>query len=80
IDTVLLVSALVMVYMSAQYPFVESWLTVKVFALIAYIVLGTIALKRGKTRRTRIIAWIMSLLVFVYIILVAITRSPLVLV
>ena len=77
IDTVLLVSALVMVYMSEQYPFVQSWLTVKVFALIAYIILGTIALKRGKTRRQRIIAWILSVLVFAYIVLVALTRSPL---
>ncbi|MDH5736640.1 MAG: SirB2 family protein, partial [Gammaproteobacteria bacterium] len=51
IDTCLLASALVMVYMSAQYPFVQSWLTIKVFALIAYIILGTIALKRGKTRQ-----------------------------
>ena len=33
-----------------QYPLVHGWLTAKFFALIAYIVLGTIALKRGKTR------------------------------
>ncbi|MCW8853552.1 MAG: SirB2 family protein [Gammaproteobacteria bacterium] len=78
IDTVLLASALLMVYMSAQYPFVESWLTVKVFALIAYIVLGTIALKRGKTRQIRIMAWILSVLVFIYIALVALTRTPLI--
>ena len=76
IDTLLLASALVMVYMSAQYPFVQSWLTLKVFALIAYIVLGTIALKRGKTRQIRIIAWILSVLVFAYIVLVALTRTP----
>ena len=76
IDTLLLASALLMVYMSAQYPFVQSWLTVKVIALIAYIVLGTIALKRGKTRQVRIIAWILSVLVFAYIVLVALTRSP----
>ena len=76
IDTLLLASALVMVYMSAQYPFVQSWLTVKVFALMAYIVLGTIALKRGKTRQQRVIAWILSVLVFAYIVLVALTRTP----
>ena len=78
IDTCLLASALAMVYLSAQYPFVQSWLTVKVFALIAYIVLGTIALKRGKTRQQRIIAWVLSLLVFVYIVLVAFSRTPLI--
>lgn len=77
IDTTLLVSALLMVYMSAQYPFVQSWLTVKVFALLAYIILGTIALKRGKTRQIRIMAWLLSILIFAYIVLVALTRSPL---
>ena len=76
IDTLLLASALLMVYMSAQYPFVQSWLTVKVFALIAYIILGTIALKRGKTRQQRIVAWLLSILVFVYIVLVAFSRTP----
>ena len=76
IDTCLLVSALLMVYMSAQYPFVQPWLTVKVFALIAYIILVTIALKRCKTRQQRIIAWFLSVLVFAYIVLVALTRTP----
>ena len=76
IDTCLLASALLMVYMSAQYPFVQSWLTVKVFALIAYIILGTIALKRGKTRQQRIVAWLLSILVFAYIVLVAFSRTP----
>ncbi|MDH5736344.1 MAG: SirB2 family protein, partial [Gammaproteobacteria bacterium] len=78
IDTCLLASALVMVYMSAQYPFVQSWLTIKVFALIAYIILGTIALKRGKTRQVRIIAWVLSVLVFAYIVVVALSRAPLI--
>ncbi|MDH5473203.1 MAG: SirB2 family protein [Gammaproteobacteria bacterium] len=78
IDTCLLASALVMVYMSAQYPFVQSWLTIKVFALVAYIILGTIALKRGKTRQVRIIAWVLSVLVFAYIVVVALSRAPLI--
>jgi len=48
VDTLLLASALVMVIWSAQYPFVQGWLTAKLVALLAYIVLGTIALKRGE--------------------------------
>lgn len=78
IDTCLLASALIMVYMSAQYPFVQTWLTVKVFALIVYIILGSIALKRGKTRQIRMLAWVLSILVFAYIVLVALTRTPLI--
>jgi uncharacterized membrane protein SirB2 len=74
IDTLLLASALVMVFWSAQYPFVQGWLTAKVLALIAYIVLGTIALKRGKTPAVRAWAFAGALAVFAYIVLVAITK------
>lgn len=75
VDTVLLVSALTMVVWSAQYPFVQNWLTAKVVALIAYILLGTIALKRGKTKTIRTGAFILALLVFGYIMKVALTRQ-----
>lgn len=78
VDTLLLASALTMVVWSAQYPFVQSWLTAKVLALLAYIVLGVIALKRGKTASIRLMAFIAALLVFAYIVAVAITRQALV--
>ncbi|MFP5404148.1 MAG: SirB2 family protein, partial [Gammaproteobacteria bacterium] len=52
------------------------WLTAKLFALIAYIVLGTIALKRGKTRKVRIAAWVAALLVFAYMVAVARAHAP----
>lgn len=76
IDTVLLTSALTMVFWSAQYPFVQPWLTAKVIALIIYIVLGSIALKRGKTETVRITAFIGAMMVFAYIVMVALTRQP----
>lgn len=75
VDTLLLASALIMVVWSGQYPFVQGWLTAKVVALVAYIVLGTIALKRGKTRPVRIGALIAAALVFAYIVKVALTRQ-----
>ena len=75
VDTVLLTSALVMVFWSAQYPFVQPWLTAKVLALLAYIVLGTIALKRGQTKATRTAALVAALAVFAYIVLVALSRK-----
>ncbi|HJV51856.1 MAG TPA: SirB2 family protein [Noviherbaspirillum sp.] len=77
IDTILLGSALTMVVWSGQYPFVENWLTAKVFALIAYILLGTVALKRGKTKGVRVTAFVAALLVFGYIVKVALTRQVL---
>src|SRR5688572_7990975 len=50
VDTVLLTAALMLVTVLRQYPFVQGWLTVKVLLLIVYIVLGSFALKRGRTR------------------------------
>ncbi len=78
IDTLLLASALVLVSWSGQYPFVQNWLTAKVLLLIAYIVLGSIALKRGRTRIARASAFVAALAVFTYIVMVALTRKALV--
>lgn len=77
IDTLLLVSALALVFMSAQYPFVQGWLTAKVLALLVYIGLGTVALKRGKTKPVRAAALLAGLAVFAYIGAVAVSKNPL---
>ena len=76
IDTILLVSAIALAAMTAQYPFVQSWLTAKVIALLVYILLGTVAIRRGRTRRVRIVAWILALTVFGYMVAVARARVP----
>lgn len=77
VDTALLGSAVAMALMIRQYPFVAGWLTAKLLALLLYIVLGSIALKRGRTRNQRIAAWFAAQAVFFYIVAVALTRSPL---
>ena len=76
IDTGLLGSAIALAVLTAQYPFSQPWLTAKVSGLMLYIVLGTVAIKRGRTRRQRIVAWIAALVVFGYIVAVAATRNP----
>jgi len=63
--------------LSARWVKIAPWITAKVLTLIAYIMLGTIALKRGKTRRVRIAAWLAAQVVFFYIVAVALTHSPL---
>ncbi len=75
VDTLLLTTALIMVFWSDQYPFAQAWLTAKVFALIVYIGLGTIALKRGRTKAVRTTALLAALTVFGYIAAVALTRQ-----
>jgi uncharacterized membrane protein SirB2 len=75
-DTLLLASGIGLAVLTQQYPLVHGWLTAKFFALILYIVLGTVALKRGKTRGQRIAAWVAALLVFGYMVAVAVTHDP----
>ena len=77
VDTLLLGSALVMAWLSGQYPFAQGWLTAKFFGLLAYIMCGTMALKRGKTPRQRLVFLVLALAAFAYIFSVALTRSPL---
>ena len=77
VDTVLLASALTLVVWSRQIPFQQAWLGAKVLALFAYIVLGSIALKRGKTPQKRVLAFVAALLVFGYIVAVALSRQVL---
>ena len=73
----LLGSALLMAWQSGQYPFVQGWLTAKFFGLLAYILLGTMALKRGETRNQRAVFLILALAAYAYIVGVALTRNPL---
>ena len=75
VDTLLLGSALTMAWMSGQYPFVMPWLTAKFFGLLAYILLGTMALKRGRTKEIRSRYLLLALLAYGYIVAVAMTRS-----
>ncbi len=77
VDSVLLGSAITLAILSHQYPFAQPWLGAKVVALVLYIVLGTVALKRGRTPRTRALAFGAALATFAYIVLVAVTRQVL---
>jgi len=77
IDTLLLGAGIWLAIRIQQYPFVQGWLTAKVLALIAYIVVGAIGLKYGKTREIRIAAWLGAIVIFGYIVLVALTRQVL---
>jgi uncharacterized membrane protein SirB2 len=77
IDTVLLTAALMLVTILHQYPFVQGWLTAKVLLLIVYVVLGSFALKRGRTRAVRISCWVAALLVYLFIVSIARAHSPL---
>ena len=76
VDTLLLASAIALALWSGQYPGAHGWLTAKVLALAVYVVLGTIALKRGRTKTARAAAFAAALAVFAYIVAVAVTKHP----
>lgn len=75
-DTILLTAALSLAFMSEQYPFVAGWVTAKVLGVIAYIILGSLALRAGSSPRTRIVCWLAAMAVFAWIVSVALTRRP----
>lgn len=74
-DTVLLAAAIWLVLTSHQYPFVQGWLTAKVLALCAYVILGSLALRPNLSAPRRAGFFIGALLMVGYIVGVAVTRS-----
>jgi uncharacterized membrane protein SirB2 len=76
VDTLLLASAIWLTLILRQYPFVNGWLTAKVIGLVAYIALGAIALRRGRTKGVRVAAFVAASMTALYIVSVALTHDP----
>lgn len=76
-DSLLLAAALALMAKLEQYPFVDGWLTAKVFGLIAYIILGALAFSAHRPPRTRLLAGATAIAVFGWIVSVALTKNPL---
>lgn len=74
-DTVLLASAVGLAWQSGQYPLQQSWLTAKVLALVAYILLGKQALRPTPGALPRGLYFAAALVCAGYIVAVATTRS-----
>ncbi|GAA0784852.1 MULTISPECIES: SirB2 family protein [Pseudomonadati] len=58
IDTFLLVSGFTLCFMIKQYPFVDPWMTEKIICVVAYIVLGIMALKSNRNKLFKFFAFI----------------------
>lgn len=76
VDTVLLASAAWLSWFLQQYPFVHGWLTAKIVGLLAYIGLGMVALRRGRSKRVRTVFFVLALAAAGYVVSVALTRDP----
>jgi uncharacterized membrane protein SirB2 len=75
VDTVLLAAAVGLLVVLQGQPLSQPWLYAKLIALPVYIIAGSIALKRGRNIRQRRIAFVAAVLVFTYIVGVALSRS-----
>lgn len=75
-DSLLLAAAITLTLQIDQYPLVDAWLTAKIFGLIGYIVLGSLALKAGRPAGLRVLAGVLAVLVFGWIASVALTKNP----
>jgi len=76
-DALLLICAIYLMNISHQFPFTHDWLTAKFIALLLYIGMGTIAIKRGKTKGIRLLFSLLAIATFSYIFAVARTHSTL---
>lgn len=74
IDTVLLVCGIILTVMLGG---LQAWIVAKIVALVFYVGVGTVAIKRGKTASTRAVAALIAIAIFFYIVGVALTHNPL---
>jgi uncharacterized membrane protein SirB2 len=77
VDTVLLTAALVLAAILPAALFANHWLALKIGLLVAYVVLGSLALKRAQSARARTAAFVAALVVYVTIIGIARAHHPL---
>ena len=76
IDSVLLTAALMLATMLPAGLFANHWLTLKLALVVVYIVLGTLALRRARTRTLRLGCFIAALMAFIAIVGIAIAHHP----
>ena len=76
IDTILLASALTLVWVLRDFVLASTWLWVKVALLPVYIVLGSFALKRAKSKPAKLLFFVAALAVFIFMYRVARNHDP----
>lgn len=76
VDTLLLASALWLASILYMSPFRDGWLAAKVLGLVAYVLLGSLALRSGRSRGFRATAFAAALATVGWIVSVALTKNP----
>ncbi|MCE9682317.1 SirB2 family protein [Halomonas alkalisoli] len=76
-DTLLLTFGILLMVMLSMWPQHHPWLAAKILALLGYIVLGTVAIKRGRTPLARGVAAMAAVFTFLYMLGTAMFKDPL---
>ena len=75
VDTVFLFSGVAMLFVASLNPLSQGWLLAKFTGLVLYIVLGSIALRRGATLSIRGIAFVAAITAYIYVVGVALSKT-----
>ncbi len=75
VDTVLLASAISLVWLLRLNPGAAPWLLAKIVGLLLYIALGMVALRPGLPWAVRASAFVAAVLCFAQIVAMALTKS-----
>ncbi|RPJ67180.1 invasion protein [Alteromonas sediminis] len=75
--TVLVATAVWLCMLLSIYPFTTSWVTFKLLGLIAFIVMGLVAFKWGKTKLMQWVGFLGALAWLAVTAKVAVTKQPL---
>jgi uncharacterized membrane protein SirB2 len=76
VDSILLASALGLLWTGGLNPLESPWLEAKIVGLVIYIVAGSFVLKRGRTAGARAVAFVIALGTLAWIVSVAVSKSP----
>ena len=75
VDTVFLLSGIALIQVMHLPVLSQPWLLTKFAVLVIYVLLGMVALRRGRTIRIRTTAFVLALVAFGYIAGVALSKS-----
>lgn len=77
VDTVLLSAALMLLTILPHAMYANGWLSLKLVLVVIYVVLGSVALKRGRTAGVRAGSFVAALAVYLTIAGIARAHHPL---
>ena len=77
VDGLLVLSAVAMLAMSPLKGWPGDWLTVKLALIVIYVALRLYLVRGARTLTTKMLVWLLALLVFLFITTVAVLRNPL---